>query len=279
MSLWLFFQSDNTKHSPHRRACIIHNRNQRASFCICQRASYTLESAVVIPLLAGYLVTLLFFFSILEIQCKVDEALLYAGRKTAVESSVIRSEEVLLLSAEGHMIYALKEDSLIERFVKHGAFGIRLWKSEFDGEEIILRAEYVVQLPITFFGIHQVELSSQNSFVKWIGDANLDTEESFVYISKTGEVYHKSLSCRSINLSIHESTINEVDTLRGKAGQKYYACPRCEWEDINKERIFYTDYGSLYHKSVACSALRRTVSKIKLEEVGYRRPCSYCYGL
>ena len=278
MSLWTFFQSEPKKRSPHKRALKIPKQIQRASFCICWKGSYTLEAAVVIPLLAAYLVTMLSFFTILKIQCEVDEALMYAGRKTAVESSIVDSEEALLLSAEAYLLYALRENPLIEKNIEHGVWGIALWKSEFWDEEIVLRAEYVVKLPISCLGIDEITLSSQNSFRKWVGDRPLEQEGDFVYVTAHGTVYHANLSCRSINLSVQDTTIGMIPFLRGKNGQIYYECTRCEWQDSKKERVYYTDYGTLYHKNIACSAIKRTVEKIKLEDVGEKRPCSFCYG-
>ncbi|MBQ8518851.1 MAG: hypothetical protein IJ455_04480 [Agathobacter sp.] len=233
----------------------------------------------MIPLLAAYLVTMLSFFTILEIQCEVDEALLYAGRKTAVESSIVDSEEALFLSAEAYLLYALGDNSLIEKNIKHGAWGIALWKSEFGDEEIILRAEYVVKLPFSCLGIGEIKLSSQNYFRKWVGDRPMEEEGDYVYVTTYGTVYHVNLSCRSINLSVQDTTIDRIPYLRGENGQKYYECTRCEWKDSKKERVYYTDYGSLYHKDIACSAIKRMVEKIKIEDIGERRPCSFCYGL
>ena len=131
MSLWRNILDKKKVHFPHRRALKLFIPTQRASFCTCEKASYTLEAAVVIPLVAAYLVTLLFFFSIIEIQCEVDEALLYAGRKTAAESSVVDSNEVLFASAKAYLIYALQDSMQVERHVKHGAFGVGLWQSSF----------------------------------------------------------------------------------------------------------------------------------------------------
>lgn len=278
MTLWNFFQLINQIRSPHRRAKKIRNRIQRASFCTCIKGSYTLEAAVVIPLVAVYLVTILFFFSILEIQCKVDEALIYAGRKTAVESSVVSSEEALFLSAEAYLLYALREDTLIEKYVKHGSLGVLLWNSDFENETIILRADYVVELPISLWGIGEIRLHSQNTFRKWTGDRALDEKEDYVYVALYGEVYHKDLLCRSINLSVQSTTVERIDYLRGKNGQIYKECQRCSWEDEEKERVYYTDYGEWYHKNIGCSSIKRTVDKIQKEEVGSRRPCSFCYG-
>lgn len=277
MTLWTFFQSEIIKRSPHRRIKKIPKQIQRASFCTCFCGSYTLEAAVVIPLIAAYLVTLLSFFSVLEVQCEVDEALLYAGRKTAVESSVVDSDEALFLSAEAYLLYALRDNALVEKNVKHGAWGVGLWRSEIDEKEIILRAEYRVKLPLSLFGIEEIEVSSANRFRKWTGDRPKEEDANYVYVTLHGTVYHANLSCRSINLSVQATSIGSIPYLRGKNGQIYYECSRCDWKDSKKERVYYTDYGTFYHKDIGCSAIKRTVEKIKLEEIGQRRPCSFCY--
>lgn len=276
MSLWNFFQSEYALSSPQGRMDKIPQDNQRASFYICQRASYTVEAAVVIPLLAGYLVMLLSFFRIIQVQCAVDEALMYAGRKTAVESSIVDSQEALLLSAEGYLLYALKENPLVEKQLVHGLVGIQLWESKFDGETIILKAKYVVELPIHFFGIRQVELSSQNQFRKWNTRKTQERDGGIVYVTPTGEVYHVDSGCRSLNLSVRDIGISEVAKLRGANGQRYNRCTRCNWTSDKKERVYYTDYGTLYHRSVSCSALKRTIVRISIEEIGERRPCKWC---
>lgn len=276
MSLWTFFQSHTQMCSPQRRTCKIHHINQRASFCICAKASYTLEAAIVIPLLAAYFVTILSFFQILQIQCAVDEAILYAGRKTAVESSVVDSDEMLFASAEGFLLYALKDNSLIENHVVHGQLGIQLWESEFDKDTILLKANYVVKLPIGFLGVKQVELTSQSRFQRWNRGTNQEDNGAWVYVTPNGEVYHTDISCRSLKLSIKTASLDEVEELRGLNGQKYYKCQLCDWEDKSIERVYYTGYGVLYHKDISCSSLKRTIEKVSLEEVGDRRPCSFC---
>ena len=276
MTLWAVFQNKKKISSSHRRIYKIPTQHQRASFFTYQSGSYTLEVAIVIPLLAAYLVTLLFFFSILELQREIDEALLFAGRKTAVESCVVESEELLFLSAEAYMMYALQDNPQIEKWIKHGVWGIQLWKSSFDEEEICLYAEYIVKLPLPFWGMDEIKLTSQNCFRKWIGDRRIETEEGYFYITKFGQVYHEDLSCRTLKRTVSSSTIDQIPFLRGKDGQKYYECGQCDWVDSKRERIYYTDYGARYHKDIACGAIKRFIQKIKPEEVGERRPCSFC---
>lgn len=277
MSLEKYMRCKKEMGSPHRRMQNMFNPSQETSFYICLRGSYTLEAAVVLPLMAIYLVTMLSIFNILEIQCAVDEAILYAGRKTAVECSVIDSEELLFLAAETHMLYALRENALVERYVNHGRLGIQLWKSTFYGDEIVLHAEYIVKLPFSFDGIGEISLSSQNIFRKWTYSRDVENAQECVYVTKYGKVYHKDLNCRSVQLSVQDGTIEMIPSLRGKNGQRYYECARCDWKDEKKERIYYTEYGTLYHKDISCSAIKRLVEKIELKEIGERRPCSYCY--
>lgn len=276
MTLWYNFQFKKWISSLHRRMQKIPNIDQRASFCTCRKGSYTLEAAIVIPLISMYLVTLLFFFTILKIQCTVDEALFYAGRKTAVESSVVESDELLFLSAETYMLYALHDSPLIERYIKNGIWGIGLWKSFFYEDEIFLCAEYTVSLPFSFGKLGEIQLTSQNRFRKWPNSQILEESADYVYITPHGEVYHANLNCRSIRISVKSSTMDEIPYLRGKDGQCFYECSRCEWKTDKKERVYYTDYGTLYHKDIACSAIKRTVEKIKLEDIGGRHPCSFC---
>ena len=46
-----------------------------APFCASGKASFTIEAAVIFPLFAGLLVTILFFFRVLMVQQTVEEAL------------------------------------------------------------------------------------------------------------------------------------------------------------------------------------------------------------
>ena len=277
MHLWTLFQTKICDGSPQRRT---YNRNktaQRASFCICLKASYTLEAAVVIPILAGYVVTMLFFFQILQVQYDVEEALLYAGRKAAVESSIIDSDVAVLLSAEAFLLHALDGNEKVERFVKHGKWGVRIEESYVTDEMIELRASYELALPLAFFGFEKIELNSRNSFRKW-NYAQLKSDDGeWVYITPSGEVYHATTECRVLKLSIQAVPIGQIEEKRGANGQKYSECKVCAWENSGEGTVYCTNYGVLYHKNVSCVFLKRTIEKVTLEEAVERRPCKYCY--
>ena len=108
MSLWNKKQVIKGKISPRICTQTINFIRQRTSFCTCEKGSLTVEASFIVPLTIGFLGIILFFFRILQVQIRVEEALMYAGRTVAVESSTISSETALFLLAEAQMISALE---------------------------------------------------------------------------------------------------------------------------------------------------------------------------
>lgn len=254
-----------------------HNNCKGTSFYICHKASLTVEAAVVVPLMIGFLACVLFFFRVLLIQVSVEEALMYAGRKVAIQSGMLDSPEALFLSAEGYLLEALEESDVVSQHVIMGKYGIRIYESEFSGSEIILRAEYDVGLPVKFFAIDRLHLSSANRFQKWQGAKSGDASNQWVYITPSGSAYHKNLSCRTLDLSIHEASFIRIDQVRGVDGQKYYPCERCNASKVQSAIVYYTDYGTLYHSEISCSALKRNIRKVLKTEIGDKKACRFCY--
>ena len=278
MSLWERTQTKKEFSSPHYFFYPLSQFFRETSLFTCQKASYTVEAVLILPLMAIFFTMLLFFFRILQVQYTVEEALLYAGRKTAIESSITDSKEVLLASAKGYFLYALGENEIIETYVTGGIWGIMLWESEFLEEQICLRATYQMSLPIDIWDIGKIRLYSQNLFQKWKGDkGSMDTEnETYVYITPNGTVYHTTPSCRILDIRIQSVNLSQIEEERGKNGQKYYSCSRCKDMSGENDVVYCTDYGTLYHMDISCSALKRTVNKVKREEIENRNPCSFC---
>ena len=251
-------------------------RYKGTSFIACRKASLTLEATIVVPLMIGFLAIILFFFRVVQVQSIVEEAIIYAGREVAVESSVVSSEELLFISAEGHMLEAIR-DRGIEAYIENGIVGISLWESNFEGTDIVLRANYRMKLPVAFFEIKTIGLSSENHFRKWIGSEELEKNGNWVYVTENGTVYHASISCRVLDLSVQRIEFREIEQLRGANGQKYYACRRCKENSIKKESVYYTDYGRLYHEDINCSFLKRSAKRVLITGVQGKNACSYCY--
>ena len=274
MSLWC--RNMNYKNIISHRICTQTKRikNQETSLCTYAHGSLTIEASFVIPLMAGSLAFILYFFQVILVQVQIEEALIYTGRCVAVESCVVSSEEALFLSAETIFRSIVDKSTVVNRYVENKSWGISLLKSEFSGDEICLRAEYAVKLPISFFDIDRIRLSSENCFQKWIGSNGFEQVGKWVYITPTGTVYHTSMACRVLDISIKEAPLSEIGEYRGLNGQKFYPCFRCKKEA--GQVVYYTDYGTLYHQNIGCRALKRTINKIHIEEVGARSICSFC---
>ena len=210
---------------------------KEASLCIFQKASLSVEAAVVIPLVCAFYVTVLFLFHVLSIQVRVEEALHYAGRKVAVESTVVTDEVLQFASAQAILAWELGEDKRIERYVEGGALGVTLLGSKFQEDRVELVATYRVKFPLSFMGIEDIVLWNRGSFQKWVGDLpKEEAGEVVVYITPNGSVYHRLESCRALTIRVKQAFFWTMESIRGENGQKYYACSRCV-EKISKEDL------------------------------------------
>ena len=252
---------------------------KKTLLCARLSASYTLEAAVVLPLLAGFFVSILFFFRVLQVETQVQESLYYAGRKTACEACVSDSPAVLRATAETYFRKELSQYEVPKKFVKGGMTGVSLLQSEFSDCEMKLRADYRIQLPVAFFTVRDVRVSQSCKNRKWTGDADANdegSEEDYVYVTEHGNVYHRQRNCPYLDLSIRSVQYADIGSSRNKSGHKYYACPDCVAENSSGGTVYITDYGTCYHNSLSCSGLKRTVSLVPLTEVGGRNCCKRC---
>ncbi len=245
------------------------------SLFACRKGSFTLECAVIIPISAGFLASILFLFQVIRVQAIVEEAALYTGRIIAVESSVVSDEKALFLSTEGLLLLKLQEEGVLP-LINNGLLGINIVASDFQGEYINLKINYFMKLPVSFWEIKNIELSCENRFRKWNGNLTKAGEGNWVYITEHGKVYHVREDCQAIKLTIMNSNIGEVEKLRGKDGQKFYPCSGCVEHRLEGLVVYYTNYGVLYHESIYCSALKRTVYRVPETEVSGRKLCSFC---
>jgi hypothetical protein len=251
---------------------------KRVSLCPARRASYTLEAAVILPLLAGFFVAILFFFRVLQVETQVQEALDYASRKTACEASIVSSDTALQVSAEAFFRKELSKYSLPDKYVNGGSAGVSLLGSTYEDNYVTLRATYTMKVPIEFFGWTGLVVAQGSKVHKWTGDRDDGKKTDYVYVTEHGTVYHRDRKCSYLDLSIQAVNMSAVVGLRNKSGNKYYACSDCAAGKTVTGLIYITNYGTCYHANVSCSGLKRTIYLIPITEVGSKGPCSKCGG-
>ena len=107
-----------------------------------------------------------------------------------------------------------------------------------------------------------------------------EAKEEYVYVTETGQVYHRNRDCWHLNVSVRSIRGSGLSGERSVDGAKYYRCPYCgkgiSRADASSMELFVTDYGNRYHTRLDCPGIKRTIRLIPISQVGGRRPCSAC---
>lgn len=260
----------------------------------------TVEATLVLPVFIILLMNLLSIIEIYRIHSNVAATLWEEGRKTAkylylketaaevfegtdeIDTSQL---EALLASLSGQkqIVKNLDTYPVWEKIVSGGKSGFMVTgRSEENG---ILSIDCSYRVHPLFVSFTPVSKKLENRYYghAWIGyvpgdkDGGLEREDIYVYITKTGTVYHKNRGCSYLNPSIRKVGAGELENIRNKGGAVYYVCPLCD--DIVPGGNFYiTDYGTNYHTSSSCSGLKRTIYAVKLSETEGKGACSKCGG-
>lgn len=252
--------------------------DKEAPRCARRRAAFTLEAAVIMPLLASFFVSLLFFFRVMQVEVEVKKALSDTTRELAVMAVKDETAGELLL-AKALFIKNMQGRSEAASYVSGGIAGISLAKSAFAGYEIDLKAQYRMKLPVTIFGKKSFKFIQQASGRKWVGQtADEGAEEVWVYITETGTVYHRLRTCSHLTLSVHSIPAAQITDARNDNDNKYRECSLCAGKNIENGQVYITDEGDCYHTDISCSGLKRTIQMVRLSDLTGWRGCSRCGG-
>ncbi len=253
-----------------------------------QYASFTVEAAFVIPVFLLTVLLVLGIFQGIQVQGEMNEAMQYGARKIAAATTSISKEDAkkknqpygMASIAASKLLIAgyLKKNGCWTDAISGGVFGISTIESKANKEFIDLVVTYRIKLPIGFWTIKSLKVTQKVSARKWIGytDRSSGEENDWVYITKNGSAYHKSLSCPYLDLTIRAVPFYKIGSLRNKSGGKYY--PGSSAKKHSSKIVYITDYGTEYHTDLGCPELRRTVYRVKKSQVAGRHPCPKCYG-
>lgn len=257
-------------------------------------ASMTVEAAFVLPIFIFCMVNILMIFQMVEYRSRVLAAVHQTGNEIARNACLrgitpegMQPAEALLSAAylpsgvSGRLESGISDDGCIV----DGIIGISYIGSLVLAQDDIIdiRASYSVRPAYAGFGWEGARMFVRYYGRGWTGYNVTRTqgedkrEERMVYITKTGEVYHLSRGCSSLNPSIKGIKYDDADSSRNLDGHRYGVCPYCG-DHSPGGSVYVTDYGTCYHTSPSCKGLRRTVYCIPLSEAGGRRPCSICGG-
>ena len=260
-------------------------------------ASMTVEAAIVVPIFIYAILTILSVIEIFRAYTDIENSLHSAGREIALYGIVddkideitdvdgIADDFLETVISDGYAYARLCKDYTAENgnsvsVTEGGISAISLLESTVDSDNGIVDLSLMYQVgPIyNFFDTENQILVNRCRFHLWTGYGAIgedsDDAERMVYITETGTVYHLSRSCSYLDLSIRSINAEELDTERNKSGAVYQPCELCN--PSPEGTVYVTDYGDVYHNSLTCSGLKRTIYEVPLSEVGDKHVCSAC---
>lgn len=257
----------------HRHNCHL---NKRVPFCVS--GSITVEAALTIPIFFLAVTALCYTLEVMAVRTSIRSGMQSAGKRAAVEAYL---KPVLIPGEiEEEIVRAVGEDRLDRSIVADGSRGIHCEHSYMSPLTGIMeiRTSYEVRLPIKLFGEAAVPMEESCRIKGWNGYEKAPFshgDESVVYITETGMVYHRDYHCTYLELSIKAALLNEVKNFRNKNQEKYHPCEKCG--AINGgQKVYITDYGNKYHSSLDCSGLKRTIYAVPVSEAVGKGVCSKC---
>ncbi len=164
-----------------------------------------------------------------------------------------------------------------------------LWIDFEEEEESVYIIEVTAKLPIAapFFGRFTLPVEQRfklhantgvwdpNAFSKKEEAKEGETESEKVYVTESGSVYHRSLTCSHLSVKAEAVSAEDVGNRRNRDGKKYELCSYCK-NSPRGDEVFITAYGTKYHFNADCLALKRKVREVSLDEVKGMKPCSTC---
>lgn len=249
------------------------------------QGSMTVEAALVFPLFLFVLTALLYLVVLLRIQTEIGRALTDAGRELSQDAGMMEGMESSALAGirSSQKVREYLKGRAGSEVIKQGVNGISMAGSGWNGADSVLtlQASYQVLMPPGISWFHPIRITQTKVVRGWTGfgkrQAFLGEEgEEIVYVTDYGTVYHRSLNCRHLKLSIQQTNFAQIESLRNGSGGKYAPCERC-WKN-GSQIVYVTSDGNRYHETLNCSGLVRGIRTVLLSETGGLPPCSMCGG-
>lgn len=229
------------------------------------RGSLTVEAAIVMFLVTMLLACIVLFFPVLQKEMANAQSL-YPVCQDAGCFSVIKPEGTgAFMTAAGNL-------ALRKRYHRNAPLCVAVKREEGSLLQVIQRTK----LP---FPKRMRLLLGKNVFYvrHWQGFRRTEEKDDYVYITKTGKVYHRSSACYHLLIHIQTVSLSRIGGYRNQAGAKYYPCENCG--KSAGETVYITTDGNRYHSRKTCKNLLRFIRRVHFSEVkGQYRPCKDCAG-
>lgn len=264
------------------------------------RGSLTLEAALVFPLFVFLCVILLIPMRMMNWQRQIQAAVETVGEEI---SQYAYSAWLLGKEREGQMdesrdelapdgmkdIFGFAAQAGIEAMVlgridKKWVRDVSFMRTAIENDMVHIVMTYRMPLPFSVFRIDSIKAEAVCVRRLWTGaegnrKGNLlpgeDEMEEMVYVGRNSTRYHRNRNCHYLFNDLKRVQAGEMDGLRNQEGKRYYPCPSCKAAD-SKGPFFIMPWGTRYHSTGQCGAIRAYVQTVPLSEVEHLGECSYC---
>lgn len=273
------------------------NRKRAVSFAFRSNASVSIEAAVCLTLFLLAALSVLSFATAMNQKIRLtaplrntcsklaqDYALYEAlndGNESLIEKYVISG--IGIVAAKELFIEETGKDNLDKSSIVNGSSGISFRYSDILDDEgyVDLIITYKIKFPFQIVPFPDINMTQRSRIHAWTGSEVYSEENEggrYVYVTKTGTVYHTTLSCKHINIKISKVSIGNIVSLRNDNGGKYYPCEIC-FKNENDSIVYITGSGTAYHMGQECPALTRNIDRVLLSEVIGMPACKSCGGV
>lgn len=243
------------------------------------QGSMTVEASLVIPMVFFVWMACIGWTSVVRVHENVQNMLTNIALELSVDAG--KNPEIVKNTGIFTGMAVLNGCDDFERGGVTKVYNFDFSKSSIleDGETILMKVTYQVQLIQGIIPIPEMTLKNQVYVRAWTGyKGNLETEypentSMYVYVTEYGCVYHKDPLCTHIRLNIF--MVNE------HRAKQYTPCEKCVNKGETTGNTYYiTETGDCYHSHLGCSGLKRQVDCMLLTEAMTKGfyPCSRCGG-
>lgn len=295
--LWMGTQKNNKKNHSKKYASSPNDKVLRKtkmfsfierifSFSSCHKGSMTVEASIVLPIFLFFFLYLVGIMQLIHYQGLIKFSLWNAGNKLAVYEVAgdvsglhIPDTVTAYTLVRGEVVSLIGKKNLEEAPLKHGINSINFLETEIEKEKgiISLVATYEVNPTFSLFPFPYTRMKTVYYGKAWNGyevEKQITSSQQKVYVTEYGAVWHTSLACSYLHISVEEVSVTEISKRRNSEEKKYKACSFCY--ESSSDILYITPDGDCYHSDLNCRGLVRNIKEISLEDTGEYRPCSKC---
>lgn len=243
-----------------------------------RKASLAIEASVVIPIFMIAMMSLISILAVINIDIRIRNALYEESRYISMmqyDHPVNDVQEI-----ENRVLDALGNGIVTSPFIDNSRGGIDFSDSDLTNKEVLnLVVHYNARIPFDIAGYCHCRFTERIVVHTWVGYINglngYRGNDAIVYITDSGQVFHRNINCTHIKLNIVEVAGSEIPSIRNVNGSKYKKCEICD-SNLSDPLLYVTSDGTKYHNRIACSGITRNIRAVHIYEVLNRRPCTRC---